>query len=480
MSFPDSTATNDGSAGAIFQSAVQAAGLDVHRLGALAQLQLAVANLLTSDPTTVNIPAGDILSGTFGANKTGGADTGDYTFPASVVFGATATSTTALATPSALLATTFNAFASTVSGAVIMGFGTTNDVALKNRAGTTVLGVGPNTTAINIPGTLLVSGNSTLSGGGIDVSAAATTVTIVDATAAAFKIISASGTYLQIDARTTAASGTAVTINSAAPTIASAATNRFTIFRVEAVTINFSGTTSITGTTTSSTRGVAIAQSTVNGTDTGAGLAITEVHSMLVAGPPAVTNTGGQTTTVTRAIGFRVSAGAVNGTGGVVTDAWAFRADAPTGASTGNYAAFLNGPSVILATSKLHLDGSANGIGGDTYILETSANQMDFYSGGANTITAVAATVTVNVAAVFSSTVRVNGVASLGTAAGTNQTVIDGTAFGAGVASIRFNGLTTAAVTNQTGTLLNAPVAGNPTFWMPVSIAGTVKYLPCW
>jgi hypothetical protein len=61
-------------------------------------------------------------------------------------------STTALATPSALGATQFTAFASTVSGAAVMGFGTTNDVALMNRAGTVVLGIGPNTTAVNLVG----------------------------------------------------------------------------------------------------------------------------------------------------------------------------------------------------------------------------------------------------------------------------------------------------------------------------------------
>ena len=70
-------------------------------------------------------------------------------------------STTALATPGALSATQATEFASTVSGASLMGFGTTNDVSLMNRAGTVVLGVGPNTTAVNIPGTLAVTGTVT-------------------------------------------------------------------------------------------------------------------------------------------------------------------------------------------------------------------------------------------------------------------------------------------------------------------------------
>ena len=65
-------------------------------------------------------------------------------------------SNTAFATPSALSATGYRAFASTVSGAAMMGFGTTNDVSLMNRAGTVVLGVGPNTTLVNIPAALTV------------------------------------------------------------------------------------------------------------------------------------------------------------------------------------------------------------------------------------------------------------------------------------------------------------------------------------
>jgi hypothetical protein len=30
------------------------------------------------------------------------------------------------------------------------------------------------------------------------------------------------------------------------------------------------------------------------------------------------------------------------------------------------------------------------------------------------------------------------------------------------------------------GTLLNAPAAGNPAFWCPISIAGVVRFFPCW
>lgn len=59
---------------------------------------------------------------------------------------------------------------------------------------------------------------------------------------------------------------------------------------------------------------------------------------------------------------------------------------------------------VIEATKKLYLDG-ASGVGGDTYLVETSANQLDFYAGAANTfrLSATAATVTGSVAITNSS-----------------------------------------------------------------------------
>ena len=83
---------------------------------------------------------------------------GNTTITGAATYTTSIKSTTALATPSALTATQATAFASTVSGSVIMGFGTTNDVSLMNRAGTVVLGIGPNTTAVNMTGLLTVSG----------------------------------------------------------------------------------------------------------------------------------------------------------------------------------------------------------------------------------------------------------------------------------------------------------------------------------
>lgn len=113
-----------------------------------------------------------VTANTTGVTMAGAlAITGALSGVTSAVFSTLLSSVTALATPSALAATALNAFASTVSGASLMGFGTTNDVSLMNRAGTVVLGVGPNTTLVNIPAaltvgtTLGVSGVLTATGG---------------------------------------------------------------------------------------------------------------------------------------------------------------------------------------------------------------------------------------------------------------------------------------------------------------------------
>jgi hypothetical protein len=73
------------------------------------------------------------------------------------------------------------------------------------------------------------------------------------------------------------------------------------------------------------------------------------------------------------------------------------------------------------------------------------------------------------------------GVVRIGTGPGNtaNCLTVDGSAFGAGVASVRLNGLTNGAGASA-GTLTNAPAVGNPTFWIPINIAGVVKYVPSW
>lgn len=44
--------------------------------------------------------------------------------------------------------------------------------------------------------------------------------------------------------------------------------------------------------------------------------------------------------------------------------------------------------------------------------------------------------------------------------------------------TIRFDGTTGAGASS--GTLTNAPSAGNPAYWMPVNANGTTYYIPCW
>lgn len=88
------------------------------------------------------------------------------------------TSTTAFATPSALSATQSTHFASTVSGASVMGYGTTNDVTLMNRAGTAVLGVVANTTGVTMAGSVDIATTLTF------VKETAHTVQITDTTTA--------------------------------------------------------------------------------------------------------------------------------------------------------------------------------------------------------------------------------------------------------------------------------------------------------
>ena len=134
----------------------------------------------TGDLTAANLD-GSGSQNTFGANV---PYTGAYTFPGALAITGALTgvtqltystkivSTTALATPSALAATAFNAFASTVSGATLMGYGTTADVTLKNRAGTDVLKIGPNTTAAVFAGTTTSTGDFTVGASAFVVTAA--------------------------------------------------------------------------------------------------------------------------------------------------------------------------------------------------------------------------------------------------------------------------------------------------------------------
>lgn len=71
----------------------------------------------------------------------------------------------------------------------------------------------------------------------------------------------------------------------------------------------------------------------------------------------------------------------------------------------------------------------------------------------------------------------VTGICQLGATGGVTQTIIGGTGYGANVASLRLNGLTTTGGANV-GTLTNCPHTGNPGVWVPLNIAGTVFMFP--
>lgn len=196
-------------------TASQVAGLNV--VGAATGGTVAV--VVSDSGSNANLTLNAKGSGTIGI---GSVSTGTVTITpllalaAGQTFVTSVKSTTALATPSSLAATQWTAFASTVSGAAIMGFGTTNDVSLMNRAGTVCLGVGPNTTAINIPGTLLVSSTSVFTGAVTFSSSALST----SPTGGIGYAVGAGGAQTQgTDKATTVASNTvttAITMNAAA------------------------------------------------------------------------------------------------------------------------------------------------------------------------------------------------------------------------------------------------------------------------
>lgn len=183
-----------------------------------------------------------------------------------------------------------------------------------------------------------------------------------------------------------------------------------------------------------------------------------------------------------------------------------FPALAPNGTSGAPSYSFENS-----TTSGMYYDGIFLGVISSSVKVSTTDGDVNVEAGGTVSITAVyevlvgsnsdgAATTTLRgrdtqalgfgVAVVSNDDVEIfagdqiriyaNSTVQIGDPTAARQTIFAGTGYGAGVASVRFNGLTTAAVADQTGTLLNAPVAGNPTFWMPVSIAGVIKYLPLW
>lgn len=90
----------------------------------------------------------------------------------------------AIATPSAFAATKLEMFVSTVSGASLMGYGTTRDVTLFNRAGTAVIGITSNTTGVTMAGALAITGALS----GVTTAAISSTATVTSASAVALAV----------------------------------------------------------------------------------------------------------------------------------------------------------------------------------------------------------------------------------------------------------------------------------------------------
>ena len=93
-----------------------------------------------------------------GTNVAAITQAGQLTVAQGLVYATYARSTTAASTPAAMVATTATLFAGSSTGASLMGFGTTYDLSLVNRAGTVVIGIGPNSTQTALLGALSVAG----------------------------------------------------------------------------------------------------------------------------------------------------------------------------------------------------------------------------------------------------------------------------------------------------------------------------------
>lgn len=107
-------ATNDGAAGALFQSTVQAAGVDVSHLGPLAQVQLALASIYSDTPPG-SVAAGDISAGIFGANI---PTTDPYSFPGTLNLLGVLVNLSTAGAAFAFTGTTVANVADTASGAI--------------------------------------------------------------------------------------------------------------------------------------------------------------------------------------------------------------------------------------------------------------------------------------------------------------------------------------------------------------------------
>lgn len=123
---------------------------------------LALAGATVSGTPTWSSSQAITLSTAAQPNVTSLGTLTSLTVSGGVVVGSSISSTTANATPSAFVATTYAGFASTVSGAAVMGFGTTSDVTLKSRSGSDAFRVTANTVNVEALGNMAITGTLTV------------------------------------------------------------------------------------------------------------------------------------------------------------------------------------------------------------------------------------------------------------------------------------------------------------------------------
>lgn len=234
----------------------------------------------------------------------------------------------------------------------------------------------------NINSLRLTATTAKFIGGTLDLSNSAYDLTLKSVTTNSLTVKDdAAVTWLTIDTRTTAIGGSISSVDFRTPsvTILNNGTRNYSAIEIEAAVIGNSAAANGTGTGIQSNSLLRIGSYTQDGVN--GSYTQTEVNTVYINGAPIATGTAG-TTTLTRSMALYIGTSAVNGVGGAVTDAWGFRVDAPSGATTGNYAAFLNGDAVLTAAKKFYLDGSATGQGSNTYITESAGDIIQFITQG--------------------------------------------------------------------------------------------------
>lgn len=453
MPFPAVTYVTDADAFSGLRSNANYAGLQLGgQLSTDGMVASILANLLVNDPSTVSVPAGDVTSGLFGANI---PDTGAYGFPTRTYYGVGTTSGVGLKRSATQLQVT-------------LGDGTVG--------GTLGMGTTPGTSgAINVDASSY--SNHVLRG------INGTSVGFIDALSG-WQIGTTSNDPLRFYTRSIdrwqvldEASGTA-TLNSdqATARIVGGSTNGLAVrnsantrdnWLVDdagnvATLRNAAGAGQVT---LQSTTGEITAAIWIQGSS---GFANSALMPNSAAGNKAYLGYNNQTSWLSGAEVASVASGfgtlSLMKSGGGVT--------------VGDTAPWNS------AIAALRVYGSSSTLGGAIQLFSQAASgQVAWQIAQAttsNTLTFIPSTAADGTT--FTNqclSISNGGSVRVGLASGTGQFVVDGTAFGAATASVRLNGLTSGAAA-QVGTLTNAPTAGNPNFWIPISIAGTVRYLPAW